>query len=156
MDDRHPHQLQPDRILCSQLNPVAIPKLWTVFVEFATPSQKLTLVGRHFKFIKYGVHGANWLAVGTIDAYFCIDEIHIFSIGRRDAADGADFQARGVLNSDAGFGDYETQNIPLSPKDELLRRLFGLFKDRLFSSETAQQKSLYRVRYITYDNPCFI
>ena len=127
-----------------------------VFVKLPAPSQELTLIGRHFKLVEYGVHGAHWLAVGTIDAYFCIDEIHIFSIGRRDAADGADFQARGVLNSDAGFGDYETQNIPLSPKDELLRRLFGLFKDRLFSSETAQQKSLYRVRYITYDNPCFI
>ena len=127
-----------------------------VFVELAAPSQKLPLVGGDFKFVEDSAHRTNWLAVGTIDAYFCIDEIHIFSIGRRDAADGADFQARGVLNSDAGFGDYETQNIPLSPKDELLRRLFGLFKGRLFSSETAQQKSLYRVRYITYDNPCFI
>ena len=132
MDDRHPHQLQPDRILSSQLNPVAMPKLWTVFVEFATPSQKLTLVGRHFKFIKYGVHGAHWLAVGTIDAYFCIDEIHIFGIRGRDAADRTDFQARSILNSNTGFGNYKTQGIPLFTNDESLRRFFDLLKGSLF------------------------
>ena len=56
------------------------PELRLVFVELAAPSQELTLVGRDFKFVEYSAHRANWLAVRTINAYFCIDEIHVFAI----------------------------------------------------------------------------
>ena len=103
-----------------------------VFVKLPAPSQELTLIGRHFKLVEYGVHGAHWLAVGTIDAYFCIDEIHIFGIRGRDAADRTDFQARGILNSNTGFGNYKTQGIPLFTTDESLRRFFDLLKGSLF------------------------
>ena len=56
------------------------PALRLVFVELAAPSQELTLVGRDFKFVEYSAHRANWLAVRTINAYFCIDEVHVFAI----------------------------------------------------------------------------
>jgi len=47
-----------------------IAELGIVFVELAAPAQELTLVGRHFKFVEDGVHRADWLAIGTIDAHF--------------------------------------------------------------------------------------
>jgi len=47
-----------------------IAELGIVFVELAAPAQELTLVGRHFKFVEDGVHRADWLTIGTIDAHF--------------------------------------------------------------------------------------
>ena len=93
---------------------------------------KLPLVGGDFKFVEDSAHRTNRLAIGTIDAYFCIDEIHIFGIRGRDAADRTDFQARGILNSNTGFGNYKTQGIPLFTSDESLRRFFDLLKGSLF------------------------
>ena len=56
-------------------------RLGSVFVEIAAPSEELPLIGRHFKFVEYSVHRTDGLAVGAIDAYFRIYEIHIFGIG---------------------------------------------------------------------------
>ena len=102
-----------------------------VFVELAAPSQKLPVVGGDFKFVEDSAHRTNRLAVGTIDAYFCIDEIHIFGIRGRDAADRTDFQARSILNSNTGFGNYKTQSIPLFSNDEALGTLIGSLKGKL-------------------------
>ena len=96
-----------------------------VFVELAAPSQKLPLVGGDFKFVEDSAHRTNRLAVGTIDAYFCVNEIHIFGIGGRYATYWADFQARSILNPYTWFGDYKTQSILLFTNDEALSS-FGL------------------------------
>ncbi len=88
-------------------------ELGFVLVELAAPAKKLALVGRHFEFIKDGVHWADRLAVGAIGARLRVDVVHLFFIRGGDAAHGTDINARSVLNPDAGFGDYESQSVLL-------------------------------------------
>ena len=107
------------------------PALRLVFVELAAPSQELTLVGRDFKFVEDSAHRTNRLAVGTIDAYFCIYEIHLFGVSGRYATYRTDFQARSILDSYTWFGDYKTQSISLFMNDESLSHLIRLFKAKL-------------------------
>ena len=102
-----------------------------VFVKFAAPSQELPLVRGDFKFVENSTHRTNWLAVGTIDAYFCIYEIHLFGVSGRYATYRTDFQARSILDSYTWFGNYKTQSIPLFSNDEALGTLIGSLKGKL-------------------------
>ena len=80
-------------------------------MELAGPAQELALVGRHLELVEDGVHRADRLAVGAVDAGLRVDVVHILFIGGGDAAHRADLDAGRVLNPDTGFRDNESQNF---------------------------------------------
>ncbi len=85
--------------------------LGVVLEELPVSPQELTLVRRDLELVEDGVHRADGLAVGAIDARLGVDVIHLFFIRSGDAAYRADINARSVLNPDAGFGDHESQSV---------------------------------------------
>ena len=90
--------------------------LGIILVERPASAQKLTLIGRHFEFIEDGVHWADRLAVGAVDARSGVDVIHLFFIRGCDATYRTHFQTGRVLNPDAGFRDNESQNFLVIPE----------------------------------------
>ena len=58
--------------------------------ELPVPPQELTLVWRHLELVEDGVHRADRLAVGAIDARCGVDVVHLFFVRGGDATHRAD------------------------------------------------------------------
>ena len=53
--------------------------------ELAVYSEELTLIGWHLELVENSFHRTNRLAVGTVDACFPVDMIHVLIICSGDA-----------------------------------------------------------------------
>jgi hypothetical protein len=108
-EDRNRSQIRPEK--SRKWKPGGAGGLGVVLEELPVSPQELTLVRRHLELVEDGVHRADGLAVGAIDARSGVYVIHLFFIRRGDAAHRTDINARSVLNPDTGFGDHESQSI---------------------------------------------
>ena len=89
-----------------QLSTFSFLLVLAVFEVLAVGEQELGPLLREVVLEEDGFDGADFGADATVDALIGIDEVLLLGVVGVDAVDGADLDARGVLDADAWFADH--------------------------------------------------
>ncbi len=94
-----------------------------LLVEIPVLGDELPLAGRNPELIENCVHRADRLTVSAVDAGYGIDEVLVFTIGRVDAINRANFGTGRIFHANAGFGYNERHTVNLKALPALAKEM---------------------------------